>query len=247
MSDTAHATDDQLAQFAEGKLTGDAFDTVERHLDGCAPCRQLLAAVSNGSTPTMRPERATFSPGDVLGRYRIERLIAAGGMGMLYVALDPQLGRRVALKLMRPSVAAIEGGRVRLLREAQTMASLAHPNVVHVYELGEVEGRVFVAMELVEGGTLRDWMKKPQHVERGGRDLLRCGRRARGSASRRCGAPRLQTRKRLGRPRQPAAGDRLRPRAARAGRRRRAAARRCAADARDADRHHARHAGVHGA
>src|SRR5205807_10276526 len=93
------------------------------------------------------------------GRYEIERLIAAGGMGMLYVARDTQLNRRVALKLMRPAFGG-DVGRMRLLREAQAMAALSHPNVLQVYELGEVDGRVFVAMELVEGGTLRDAMKR---------------------------------------------------------------------------------------
>src|SRR6185436_5637120 len=99
-------------------------------------------------------------PGEKLGRYEIERLIAAGGMGMLYVAKDSQLGRRVALKLMRPSFGG-DVGRMRLLREAQAMAALNHPNVLGVYELGEVDGRVFVAVELVDGGTLREWMKRP--------------------------------------------------------------------------------------
>ncbi len=153
--------DDRLAALASGAVTGPEVEALEAHLDGCQPCRKLLAAVSNGSTPTMRPtDRPTLRPGELLGRYEIERLIGAGGMGMLYVARDPQLGRRVALKLMRPSLAA-EGGRLRLLREAQAMAQLSHPNVVSVFDLGEVDGRVFVAMELLEGGTLRDWMRAP--------------------------------------------------------------------------------------
>jgi eukaryotic-like serine/threonine-protein kinase len=155
-------TDDQLSALACGGVKGPQLDALEAHLDRCVACRQLLAAVSNGSTPAMRPtDRPTLRPGEVLGRYEIERLIGAGGMGMLYVARDPQLGRRVALKLMRPSLAA-EGGRLRLLREAQSMAQLSHPNVVSVFDLGEVEGRVFVAMELLEGGTLREWMRAPR-------------------------------------------------------------------------------------
>ncbi len=152
-------TDEQLAQLAYGRLDGPQLVAVERHLDGCRDCRQLLAVVSAGSAPLTQPERAALQAGERLGRYEIERLIAAGGMGMLYVARDTQLGRRVALKLMRPAFGG-DVGRMRLLREAQAMAALSHPNVVHVYELGEVDGRVFVAMELVEGGTLRDAMKQ---------------------------------------------------------------------------------------
>lgn len=130
-------TDDQLSQLAAGALTGDGLDVLERHLDGCVACRQVVAAVSNGSMPAMRPsDRPALRPGDRLGRYEIERLIGAGGMGMLYLARDPQLNRRVALKLMRPSLAAV-GGRLRRLREAQAMAQLNHPNVVSVFDLGE--------------------------------------------------------------------------------------------------------------
>ncbi len=165
-------TDEQLAQLAHGRIRGPDLDTpLERHVDACSACRKLLATVSNGSAPPTQPERGILSPGDKLGRYEIERLLAAGGMGMLYIAQDTQLRRRVALKLMRPAFGG-DLGRVRLLREAQAMAALAHPNVIGVYELGEVDGRVFVAMELVEGGTLREWMKKPGSTWRDVVDLF---------------------------------------------------------------------------
>src|SRR5882672_7893583 len=134
-------TDEQLAQLAYGRLQGEQLAGMEQHLDGCTTCRQLLAVVSNGSAPLTQPERAALTAGERLGRYEIERLIAAGGMGMLYVARDTQLARRVALKLMRPAFGG-DVGRMRLLREAQAMAALSHPNVIHVYELGEVDSRV---------------------------------------------------------------------------------------------------------
>jgi serine/threonine-protein kinase len=153
-------TDEALAQMASGALHGAELEALEHHLDGCGNCRTLLAAVTHGSAPYTPPERALLKSGERLGRYEIEALVAAGGMGMLYAARDPQLNRRVVLKLMRPAFGG-DIGRVRLLREAQAMASLSHPNVVAVYELGESGERVFVAMELVEGGTLRDWMKAP--------------------------------------------------------------------------------------
>ncbi|MFT3841778.1 MAG: pilus assembly protein N-terminal domain-containing protein [Myxococcaceae bacterium] len=161
MTDLTHPDDATLAKLAEGKISGEELSALESHLDSCGSCRTLLAVVSNGSAPSVAVQRATLSPGEMLGRFEIERLIGAGAMGMLYVARDPQLGRRVALKLMRPAFND-ETGRIRLLREAQSMAQLSHPNVVHVYELGELSGRVFIAMELLEGGTLRDWMKVPR-------------------------------------------------------------------------------------
>ncbi|MBL8914682.1 MAG: pilus assembly protein N-terminal domain-containing protein [Archangium sp.] len=153
-------SDDRLSALAAGTLPAPELEALEKHLDGCTACRQLVAVVSNGSAPTTKHEFGVLRAGEKLGRYEIERLIGAGGMGVLYVARDPQLNRRVALKLMRPAFAA-EGGSVRLRREAQAMATLAHPNVVNVFDIGEAGERVFMAMELLEGGTLREWMKQP--------------------------------------------------------------------------------------
>ncbi len=153
--------DNALVRFAHGRAAPGERTQLEAHLDGCSHCRQLVAAVANGSAPPRSEDRPLLRPGERLGRYVIERLLGAGGMGVVYVAHDPQLVRRVALKLMRPGFSD-PAGTARLLREARAMARLAHPNVVNVFELGEVEGRVFVAMELVEGGTLRDWLQRPR-------------------------------------------------------------------------------------
>jgi tetratricopeptide (TPR) repeat protein len=91
--------------------------------------------------------------------------IGLGGMGIVYAAYDPELDRRVAIKILRADVGARDakrGGawRARMVREAQAMARLAHPNVLPVYDVGTLDdGRVFVAMELVEGGTLSGWLR----------------------------------------------------------------------------------------
>jgi tetratricopeptide (TPR) repeat protein/tRNA A-37 threonylcarbamoyl transferase component Bud32 len=93
--------------------------------------------------------------GDSLGRYLILERIGAGGMGVVYAAYDPELDRRVAVKVLR----AGRGGAIgedRLLREAQAMARLAHPNVIAVHDVGTVSGRVFLAMEHVAGSSLRE-------------------------------------------------------------------------------------------
>ncbi len=78
-------------------------------------------------------------------------------MGVIYAAYDPGLGRKVAVKLLNPKGVQRQGARNRLFREAQALARLSHPSVVHVYEVGEYEDQVFVAMEFVQGTTLRQW------------------------------------------------------------------------------------------
>jgi len=93
-----------------------------------------------------------------IGRYRIEGPLGAGGVGMVFAAHDPVLGRRVAVKLLRPERSGAAAAGERLREEAQAMARLAHPNVVTVYDVGEHEGGVYIAMELVEGLSLRDWL-----------------------------------------------------------------------------------------
>ncbi len=92
-----------------------------------------------------------------LGRYVLLGPLGEGGMGIVYAAYDPELDRKVAIKLIRSDIADSEA-RVRLLREAQAMAKLSHVNVVAVYDAGTVEQQVFVAMELVKGQTLGDWI-----------------------------------------------------------------------------------------
>jgi tetratricopeptide (TPR) repeat protein/tRNA A-37 threonylcarbamoyl transferase component Bud32 len=94
-----------------------------------------------------------------VGRYVVLEDLARGGMSIVYVAHDPELDRRVALKVMRPDVSERpDKVQARLVREAMAMARLAHPNVVRVYDVGTIGERVYMAMELVEGQTLRDWM-----------------------------------------------------------------------------------------
>jgi len=101
--------------------------------------------------------------GAAVGRYVILDTLGAGGMGIVYAAYDPELDRKVALKLLRgASEDAARGteGRQRLHREAKAMAKLSHPNVIAVHDVGTHEGRVYVAMEFVDGGTLGAWLAK---------------------------------------------------------------------------------------
>jgi len=109
-----------------------------------------------------------FARGALIGRYVIIDVLGAGGMGIVYSAFDPELDRKVAIKVLQARPGGSEsGGQTWLLREAQAMARLAHPNVVAVYDVGAIRGDlVFVAMELVDGVTLRAWSKQRQRTWR---------------------------------------------------------------------------------
>ena len=93
-----------------------------------------------------------------LGRFVLLEELGKGGMGVVHAGYDDTLERRVALKLIGPGRATSEAARRRLFREAQAMAKLSHANVVQVFDAGEQDGHVFIAMELVEGRTLRAWL-----------------------------------------------------------------------------------------
>ncbi len=98
----------------------------------------------------------TLSTGTRLGRYEIRSQLGAGGMGEVYLAEDTQLHRKVALKVLPTEVAANQDRMRRFIQEAQAAAALNHPNIAHIYEIGEAEGLHFIAMEFVDGQTLRE-------------------------------------------------------------------------------------------
>jgi eukaryotic-like serine/threonine-protein kinase len=89
-------------------------------------------------------------------RYRLERRLGNGGMASVYLAQDPRLGRQVAVKLLAENLADDREARRRFEREARLAARLDHPNVVQVFDVGEEDGRPFIVMEHVDGGTLAD-------------------------------------------------------------------------------------------
>jgi tRNA A-37 threonylcarbamoyl transferase component Bud32/tetratricopeptide (TPR) repeat protein len=105
-------------------------------------------------------EAVLFGSSDevAFGRYRVLHRIGEGGMGTVYAAYDEHLDRKIAVKLIRPSRLDSAELRERAMREARALARLSHPNVVHVYEVGEVDGQVFMAMEFLAGPTLRGWI-----------------------------------------------------------------------------------------
>ena len=106
-----------------------------------------------GSTDDQSP----FARGENLGRYVVLDTLGRGGMGIVLSAYDSKLDRKVALKVLRPHAAGDADNYARLVREAQALAKLSHPCVVSVYDVGELRGQVFIAMEFIDGPNLRRW------------------------------------------------------------------------------------------
>src|SRR3954453_1863588 len=107
-----------------------------------------------------RVQRKLFggAPLETMAHYAVKRPIGQGAMGVVYEAVDTRLGREVALKLLLPHLLPAESSKPRLFREARALAKISHPNVVAVYDVGECEGVVFIAMELIRGLTMRQWL-----------------------------------------------------------------------------------------
>jgi eukaryotic-like serine/threonine-protein kinase len=118
---------------------------------------------ASGQTPAAGTEvNPTLAPGEILGHFEIGRRVGKGGMGEVYAARDLDLDRSVAIKVLPADTFISPERRARFRREAQALAKIIHPNVVTVFEVGEQRGRLFIAMELVEGQTLHEWLATPR-------------------------------------------------------------------------------------
>jgi serine/threonine protein kinase len=181
-NDVTHLDDNAASEFVSGMMTPAAQTKIEAHLASCRDCRALVAALAmdagtdshaatvpqeppeHPSSPSQPSQRATrtLTVGDRVGRYLVLSALGAGGMGVVFAAYDPQLDRKVALKLLRAGITYnTQDARTRLRREAQAIAQLSHPNVVGVYDVGSTDdGDLYIAMEFVEGDTLTSWLKK---------------------------------------------------------------------------------------
>ncbi|HEX4449671.1 MAG TPA: serine/threonine-protein kinase [Kofleriaceae bacterium] len=173
-----------------GALDTAARGAVLGHLDTCDDCRELLgvtarheltehattlnarAAIDNTVAAQHDALLATAhdtsnripigqTPGATIGRYELDARIGAGAMGVVWRAHDPKLGRDVALKLLRRRDELLTE---RLVREAQAMAQISHPNVVAVYDVGSAGDATYIAMELVDGKSLRQWQLAERHT-----------------------------------------------------------------------------------
>src|SRR5258706_11395932 len=99
---------------------------------------------------------AQLSPGAALSHYRIVSQLGAGGMGEVYLAQDTKLDRKVALKILPADLATNQDRMRRFVQEAKAAAALNHPNIAHIYEIGESDGVNFIAMEFIDGVTLSE-------------------------------------------------------------------------------------------
>jgi hypothetical protein len=151
--------EEPIAAYAAGRLPRKERDAIDAHLDTCSSCSEVVATLaklaSSGAMPAStigdRVDEAERLLEGHLGRYVLLSRIGEGGLGVVYSAYDPELDRRVALKILRRS-----GDGIR--DEARNIAKLAHPNVVAVHDVGRVDDTSFVAMEFVDGVTLRTWL-----------------------------------------------------------------------------------------
>ncbi len=149
--------DDNVAsEFVSGSLPKASIARVETHLASCRDCRTLVAALAGDnpfdsqaathqhekmpagtSSASNGGQTKIYSVGDRVGRYLVLSTLGTGGMGVVFSAYDPQLDRKVALKLLRSNIGvATKEARARLRREAQALAQLSHPNVVNIYDVG---------------------------------------------------------------------------------------------------------------
>ncbi len=143
--------DSEVAAFVEHTLSPAERDAFELHVHACEGCREALAHVIATSE-----SEASAAPTEQIGRFTLLEVLGMGGMGVVYAARDPELERDVAIKLLHTGTT--EEARQRLLREAQALAKIDHPNVIKVHDVGRHEGQIYIAMELADAGTLRTWL-----------------------------------------------------------------------------------------
>lgn len=171
-------SEELVARFVEARLRDEELAPIDQHLDNCEECRMVIAAVAGTMPAAIHAEK--LPPAPTLGRYVVLDIVGEGAMGIVYSAYDPKLDRKVAIKLLHAEANPSRSGegpsrQERFLREGRAMARLVHPNVVAVHDTGSTEGQVFVAMEYVDGWTLREWMTLQK---RGVDDVLDCFRQA---------------------------------------------------------------------
>ena len=148
-------SDETFTRLVEGLLAEDDLRALEAHCDGCLTCARTLAELARAISPS-----GGAGSGLLGDRYRLLEPLGAGGMGVVYAAFDTKLSRKVAVKRLRETGAGTpaEKRRGRFLREAQLLASLSHPNVLTVHDVGGADRELYVVMELVDGAPVSRWL-----------------------------------------------------------------------------------------
>jgi eukaryotic-like serine/threonine-protein kinase len=153
---------DERAAFLERSCDGD--EALRRKVELLLKYHDTSGDFIKSPAFKVAPELLAGDPealiGQHLGCYRVDAIAGVGGMGVVYLAWDERLGRKVALKLLPQSMVANEAELGRLKREARTASALNHPNIVTIHDIGEVGSTHYVATEFIEGTTLRERMTK---------------------------------------------------------------------------------------
>jgi serine/threonine protein kinase/WD40 repeat protein len=154
-----------ILELLRGRLARSDEQRAEAHLASCPDCRRLMSELAKSGILELDetialqhpppPPEDTFSPGAMIDRFKVVRLIAKGGMGEVYLARDTKLGRKIALKVIRASTVGSRAAQALFLREAKSTAQFNHPHIVTLYDAGEHAGHLFLALEHVEGDSLR--------------------------------------------------------------------------------------------
>jgi WD40 repeat protein/serine/threonine protein kinase len=162
--------DNTILAFVEQSLEPSEAELVEGHLDTCPPCRQLFSRIAKAINEVVEPssdlEQAdlvsdtALEPGTSLSHFQIIRLLGRGGMGLVYLARDLELGRKVALKVIQPKVLGSRRAVDQFLLEARITARFNHAHIVTIYEVGKDQGRPYLALEHLQGESLDERMRR---------------------------------------------------------------------------------------
>src|SRR5215471_10588930 len=160
MTTSGCPNDETFTRLVEGLLPEEEVRALEAHCDGCLSCARLLAELARSISPS-----GGGGGGLLDDRYRLLEPLGAGGMGVVYAAFDTKLGRKVAVKRLRETGQGTpaEKRRGRFMREAQLLASLSHPNVLTIHDVGGADRELYVVMELIDGAPVSRWLteKRP--------------------------------------------------------------------------------------
>ncbi len=155
---------DTLLQFFAADGGSDEHQNLKSHVDSCGDCLRVFAALASERFSLSSDSKSldvnnTLVPGESVGRFVVLHTLGIGGMGHVYAAYDPELDRKVALKLMQQAGASANAS---LMREARLIAKLEHPNIVTLYDVGNHDDAVYLAMEFIDGpGLLEHFRERP--------------------------------------------------------------------------------------
>ncbi len=151
----------QLLDFAEGRLLGPAALQLQKHVDGCESCRDVVSHLAAGDAALERTRRVDPLIGATVGEYRIEDRIGEGGMGMVYRGLQPVIGKPVAIKVLRPELSGSESGDRRFVDEARAANAIGHRNIIDIFSFGKLpSGEQYFVMEYLVGEPLSRYVSR---------------------------------------------------------------------------------------